>query len=396
MSNNKRCVISGIGLATSAGCDVKTFWNTLKKGKPLFRKKQLFGEDSPHYWVSDIDDQQLEHQLSKRQTKKLDRFTILSIATTRQALIDSNIEVNDKNRERIGIIVGNCTAGWTYVEPEMYKLYTNGMKDVGPYVATSWFPAAPQGEISILYGIEGYSKTVCADRISAGIAIEQALRVIQSGEVDTMLAGCSEAPLNSLVFNAYLQGGQISPTGNYQPFTPEADGNLLGEGAATLIIENAERAEARNAKIYCEILAIGKNSLLVEAMRSCLQAANVKGNEIDYVVLDATGEVKKDDEEYQAIKELLGENANLRISAPKSLYGNLVSASMAVNIAVGCLSLERQTVLPTAGEVEKIKPSSIGKHVVGIPENHPMKYVLVNERDEDGQSLVILLKKPEV
>lgn len=393
MNKQRRCVISGIGLATPAGCDKKTFWQTLEKGTSLFEKKPIFKEKDSSVPVACVDERQIRYGVPPRQAKKLDRFTILSIAAAHEALADAEIEINDENRDGIGILIGNCTGGWSYVEPMMYPLYTQGMEAINPYVATAWFPAAPQGEISILDKIGGYSKTISAERISAGLAVEQALRTIKSGRADVMLAGGAEAPLNSLVLNAYLQEGAISPSGQYQPFNPEADGSLLGEGAAILMIEESERAKARGAKIYGEIAATGKGTSLKEAMQACLEAAGIQKEDIDYVVLDGRGNPERDDEEYRAITEVLPENNNLRMSSPQSLCGNLIGASMAVSLAIGCISLEEQVLLPTPKNLGEIKTPMTGKHVVGSPEPRAIKYVLVNGRDADGQSLVVLLAK---
>lgn len=395
VSNRRHCVISGLGLATPAGNNPDDFWQTLEKGSPLFQKLEVFAGNNPYQYVSQVDNELLQHDLTKRQLKKLDRFTILSLAAAKGSLEDSDFALNDESRQRLGIILGNCTGGWGYVEPMMYPLYTQGMEAINPYVATAWFPAAPQGEISILHRIGGYSKTIAADRISSGVALEQSVWIIQADKADAMMAGGTESPLSALVLNAFLQAGYISSQNQYQPFSSEADGYLLGEGAAILLVEAKEQAQKRGAKIYAEVLAIAKGNSLSNALHTCLSTAGLGAQDIDYIVLDAFGIAEKDDEEYQAIDAVLGTNSNLRMSSPKSMYGNLIGANMALDLAVACLSLERQTVLPTAIQTGTLKTAHTGKHVVGKPESCPLKHVLVNSRDQDGQSLVVLLSQPE-
>ncbi len=388
MYNHQPCAITGAGFATPMGNDPDALWNTLKQGKPLFDAfaPQLNG---PTYQVARVHDSTLDHRLPSRQLRKLDRFTILALAASHQALASCGLEISDSNRDRIGIYLGNSTGGWGFVEPILEAVYATQMRTASPYAVTAWFPSAPQGEISILYKIGGFSKTIAADRISAGLALEQAVRKIDTGSMDAMLVGGAESPFSGLLLNAYQASGHSSSSGQYRPFSRAADGSLLGEGAALFVVEGEAQARARGANIHCRVLGIGKGRSLAPAIWNCLRAANVPQEAIDYVVLDGSGRPDADQGEYQAIAETLGRNPNLRMSAPKSMYGDLLGAGMAVDLLIGALSLERQAVLPTAisGLIE-VPP--VGKHVLAA-ESCPLEYVLVNGRDEAGQSLVVLL-----
>ncbi|MDB9450047.1 beta-ketoacyl-[acyl-carrier-protein] synthase family protein [Dolichospermum circinale] len=394
MYNQNRCVISGIGLATPAGSDLETVWQTLAKGTPLFQPLKIFNDEPAEQWVACVDDDQLDHNLSKRQLKKLDRFTILSLAAVKGVLQDSQFPLNDQTRDRLGILMGNCTGGWSYVEPMMYPLYTEGMQAINPYVATAWFPAAPQGEISILYRIGGYSKTIAGERISAGLAFEQSMWLIERQRLDALLVGGAESPLSALVLNAFREDGQISAQNQYRPFSEEADGYLLGEGAAIILLESQEQAQARGAKIYAEVLAVARGMSLEECLRRCLEIAQLSPQDIDYVLLDAFGTPEKDDEEYHALHAVFGNHEQLVMSSPKSMYGNLVGANMALDLALACLSLERQTVLPTCLQTGSLKVPPLGQHVVGKSQPRLLNHILVNGRDHDGQSVVVLLGRP--
>ncbi|WP_138500855.1 beta-ketoacyl-[acyl-carrier-protein] synthase family protein [Nostoc sp. PA-18-2419] len=394
MSNQHRCVISGIGLATPAGSDLETVWQTLAKGTPLFQPLKIFNDEPAEQWVACVDDDQLDHNLSKRQLKKLDRFTILSLAAVNGVLQDSQFPLNDQTRDRLGILMGNCTGGWSYVEPMMYPLYTEGMQAINPYVATAWFPAAPQGEISILYSIGGYSKTIAGERISAGLALEQSMWLIERQRLDALLVGGAESPLSALVLNAFREDGQTSAQNQYRPFSQEADGCLLGEGAAIVLLESQEQAQARGAKIYAEVLAIARGMCLEGCLRRCLEIAQLSPQDIDYVLLDAFGTPEKDGEEYHALHAVFGNHEQLAMSSPKSMYGNLVGANMALDLALACLSLERQTVLPTCLQTGSLKVPPLGQHIVGKSQPRLLNHILVNGRDRDGQSVVVLLGQP--
>lgn len=387
--NKRRYVISGLGLAIPAGGNLNTVWQTLVKGKPLFQPHPNFSQVS----VGFVGEEQLDHDWNKRQLKKLDRFTVLSAVAMKGVLTDSQFQLTEKTKDRLGILLGNCTGGWSYVEPMMYPLYTEGMQAINPYVATAWFPAAPQGELSIFYGIGGYSKTIAGGRISAGLALELSLWLMESDVADAFLVGGAESPLSSLVLNAFLSEEKLSTGQQYQPFSEQADGYLLGEGAGILLIEDYQQAQQRGAPLYGEVVSVAKGMTLETALNRCLKTANVTASEIDYVLLDGLGHLEMDQQEYQAIGSVLGSNPYLLMSSPKSLYGNLLGANMAVDLALACLCLQKQIVLPTYSPTGKVLPPPCGRHVVGQAESHVLKHILINGRDDDGQSLVILLRQ---
>ncbi|BAC90793.1 beta-ketoacyl-[acyl-carrier-protein] synthase family protein [Gloeobacter violaceus] len=380
--------VTGIGLATPMGCEAQTVWNHLSQGRPLF------GKDCPGAGAGRVDDHHIERRIPARHAQKLDRFTMLAMIAGENALADSHFEIAPENCYRVGLVVGNSTGGWTFLEPTMQALYSEGMKAVNSYTATAWFPTAAQGEISIHHRIGGYSKTVCADRLSAGFALELASVAVERGRVEAVVVGGTEAPLSDFVLNAYAGAGCLSPSGCYAPFEETADGRLLAEGSAMLVLELSPAAAARGAKVHCEILAIAGGDDLAQAMRSCLHSAGVSPEAVDYIVLDAFGTPQRDDEEYRAIGEVFANHAQLRMSAPKSMYGDLVGAGVAMDVIIACMSIERQAVLPTAGTPARVKSPPVGRHVVGRPEAAPIRYALVNARDEAGRSLALLLAKP--
>jgi 3-oxoacyl-[acyl-carrier-protein] synthase II len=394
MQTLRRCVISGVGLATPAGSDLGTFWQTLSKGKPLFESLAPVAGCKRPERVARVQEKGLDHGLNERQLRKLDRFTVLALAATRGALADGAYQIDADNRERLGLLVGNCTGGWSYVEPMMYGLHTEGMEAINPYVATAWFPAAPQGEISILHGMSGYSKTVAADRLSCGYALELSLWLIRSNRVDAVLVGGAESPLSPLVLNSFYQSGQLSEQAHYRPFSPEADGFLLGEGAAMVIVEDHEQAQKQDRTIYAEVLAVTKSNRLDQGMRRALEMAGIRADAVDYILLDASGNPAEDAAEYEAIASVFAKRTNLRMSAPKSMYGNTIGANTALDLSIACLSLQRQVILPTAVGDTPLLPPPIGIHVTTSPEAFPLRYILINSRDSDGQSLVILLGHP--
>ena len=201
-----KIAISGFGLATSLGCSLHTFWDAIKKGEGNVIKKVQLSE--------------LSHDLSQRYLNKLDNFTIFAIHAVKNCLELADFQVNETNARKTGIMLGNNFGGWSYVENQLQTLYQGDMDSINAYVATAWFPTAPQGEISILFGIKGTSKTFASDKISSGYALEAALQALLSNDLEYVVVGGAEAPFSSLIKD-YMNDEALS----------------LGEGAAALLLK---------------------------------------------------------------------------------------------------------------------------------------------------------------
>ena len=196
----RRVVVAGGGLATAAGGDDGTLLRRLRRrgagdGRPPRRRR--------------VPEKLLYRTAGARpgELRKLDRFSLLALAASRQALAEA--ELQGEEIRRCGLLVGNMMAGWSFTEPQLRALHERGPEEVSPYLATAWFPAAPQGEVSIRLDLRGYSKTLTTDRCAAGQAIGMALRRISAGRSDLLLAGGVEAPVTPLVeaAAAALPGG---------------------------------------------------------------------------------------------------------------------------------------------------------------------------------------------
>jgi 3-oxoacyl-(acyl-carrier-protein) synthase len=391
--NNKDYVITGYGVCVANGSNPAAYWKMLSQNKQAFTKKNLFGPNFPAQTVAMINDDDIEHGLTRRQTKRLDRFTILAMAATRQAFNRSQFPTDNKELlDRFGIFLGNNTGGWGFVEPQMAPLYAESMNTLSPYVATAWFPTAVQGEVSILFGLGGYSKTYSAENISAGFAFEHALELLQDGVVTSCLVGGAEAPITQLVYNACMGAGLLSESGEYQPYTEQAQGSVLGEGVALFVIESQDQAKQRGAKIRATIEGIGKGATFEESIGNCLANADKIAQHIDYIILSARATVTDDQQEYAAIARIFKDHPHTLMSAPKSKYGNLIGASMAIDVVTACLALEKQTVPPTysAATASVIQPK-IGEHVIISPKAAKINNIIVNGQDNYGQCMSLLV-----
>jgi 3-oxoacyl-(acyl-carrier-protein) synthase len=358
MTDLQPCVITGIGVAMTAGCDLKKFWTTLTK---------LGASELPRQ----IDDHLLNDELTDKARRKLDRSSLMALVAGRSTIADANGISNNCT----GLLIGNSTGGWTYGEATLANMYSRGMKAISPHFITAWFPLAAQGQLSIDKQLRRGSKTVCAGRISAGVALRLALRDLRLKRTEAMLIGGTESPLSNLIMRTYQESGSSLP---------------LAEGAAMLMVEAKETAMARGAKIYAEVAAMGRGTSLAWALRDCLHQGGVQPEQLDYLVLD--NEYEK--EEYEALREVFASHPTLVMSCPKSHYGELLGASMAANLVVACLSLFHQTVVPTAARLENVPYPPFAKYIFGAAQKQKLERVLIYGQDTDGQSLAVLLAIP--
>lgn len=389
------CVISGFALANAAGHERAELHAALSGGEARFSERAIFGATHRSERAGALDDAYFAAAVDRRSARKLDRGTLMAMAASDAAVADAHLHLEADADDRVGMLVGNATGGWSFVEPSMFELYGTGMHALSAYVATAWFPAAAQGEFSIRRKLRGYTKTIAADALSSGLAIDHAARLLANGRADAVLAGGSEAPLSALVYNAYRTAGLLSPRGRYQPFDENCDGRVLGEGACFLVMESRSHAAKRGARPYARLTAIGRGVNLLVAMRDCLARAQLPARAIDLVMLDARGVLESDRAEYAALAEVFGKREDLRLCAPKSMFGDLVGARTATDLAIGVLSILNQTVYPTARGGESPLPCSAGRHVIGSAEPAEIEHVLINARDEAGRALCFLLSRAQ-
>jgi len=366
-----RLAITGLGLATPAGCDDESFWRAMLRGTPVFEEVDLYGDDTRH--PAGRVAGEIGHGWPRRQARRVDRFTLLAMAAVRQALRSARFEVTEENGARVGIIVGNATGGWSFVEPQLYPLYRERDLDaVDSYVATAWFPTAAQGEISIDLGIRGFSKTIAGENLSSGFALRQARHAIADGRLDVVVVCGAEAPLTPLVHSALLRHGTASASGTHRPFHPDADGSVLAEGAAALVVESADRVRRRTGRAVAEVAASALGPDLATTMAACRARGPV-----DCVLLDGRATPGADRAERRALALVFADRPDLPAGVPGVVYGNLLGATLAVDIVTACLALRHRTVPATAAGP------------LPLP---GLRHVLVNATDDHGQAMSLLIK----
>lgn len=409
----KDIVITGMGIVAPPGIGTAPFWRHIQEGRSFVDPITRFDSSLyPSRIAGQVNGlESYSSSFSPRLLKKLDRFSHMALVTAESALIDANIDLQTFNLHRTGIFTGNTLGGWLFAETELRDLYREGREGVSPYMASAWFPAAPQGQISLVYGIKGYSKTVVADRAGSLMAIAYGARILERGKLDLVLAGGTEAPVTPyalLCCNTYdaLSRKNDTPKTAYAPFAKNRDGLVIAEGAGIVTLERLDDARRRSAPLYAKICGFYTNCdgydrvefepegvCLAFAIEEALKEAGFDKDSIDYICADGAASASGDISETRAIKRVFGTRAkNIPVSAPKSMFGAMLGAQGSVDVITTVLSMMYDTMCPTINYREP-DPECDLNYVPNKAQQKDIKRALVISRGRGGINAVMALER---
>ena len=406
-----RIAVTGIGVVAPSGIGKRQFWANIKSGRSFIKEITRFDASKyPSRIAGQIDELEKYGMLSERLLKKIDAFSHMALIASELALQDAGVDIQKEDPNLVGIFLGNAIGGWLYAETELRDMYIEGREGVSPYMASAWFPAAPQGQVSIYYGIKGFSKTLVADRAGSLMALGYARKVLSKNKLNMILAGGTEAPVTPyslLCCNTYgmLSKNNANPQTAYRPFDKKRDGFVIGEGAGIVVMEGIERAESRKANILAYISGYGTSCdgvdriqpasdgiELARAIRIALADARVRPDEIDYISLDGLAVDIWDESELKAIKEVFGAKVkDIPVSCPKTMFGNLLGASGAVDLVTTILGMEHGMVPPM---INLDHPNSNGlRYVRNKAEPYAINKALIISRGRGGINSALVVEK---
>lgn len=406
-----KIVITGIGVVAPSGIGKRQFWANIKSGRSFIKKITRFDASRyPAHIAGQIDELDKYSTISERLLKKIDAFSHMALIASELALQDSGIDIKKEDPNLVGIFLGNALGGWLYAETELRDLYIEGREGVSPYMASAWFPAAPQGQVSIYYGIKGFSKTVVADRASSLMAIGYARKVLSKNKLEMILGGGMEAPVTPyalLCCNTYggLSEDNAHPESAYRPFDKKRNGFVIGEGAGIVVMEGISRVKNRGGNILAQISGYGttcdgKDRInpdsdgkeLARAIVMALSDAKANPQEIDYISLDGLALDLWDRSEAKAIKTVFGSRAkDIPASCPKSMFGNLLGASGAIDLIITILAMEHNLVPPTIN-LDTPEPEGLN-YVAHQAKEHKIKKALIISRGRGGINSALVVER---
>ena len=367
MQQRRRVVITGIGAITPIGTGREALWDGIVRERSAVRSLTRFDPSIfRSHNAAQVDDFVPTDHLEAKRAKRLDRFGQFSVAASRLAIEDSELDLAREDRDRIGSMMGTALGGVGYAEEQLGVFLTQGLKAVDATLALAVFGGASSCNIAIEFGVHGPNSTNAMSCASGAIAVGDGFRQIRDGYADVMICGGAEAPLAPLCFGAFALIRAMStrnddPAAASRPFDRDRDGFVMGEGAAVLILEEHGHAVARGARIYAEVLGYGvtndghhmtaplpDGSQAARSITRALEDASVAPHEIGYVNAHGSSTPLNDSTETLAIKKVFGDRAySIPISSTKGYYGHALGASGAFEAAICALSLQNEWLPPT-------------------------------------------------
>jgi len=366
--NRRRAVITGIGPITCVGIGVNQFWNgilaeqsgigSITTFDPTLFRVQCAGEIAG--WNP-------EEFFSPQRLKRLDRYAQFAVVSAQLALNDARLEYSrEKPHDRIGVSFGTALGGVCKAEEQYIRYLKKGARGVQPTLAVQVFGGSAHSNIAIEFGFRGVGTTNSNSCASGTVSVGEALRYIRDDFADVIVAGGAEAPLTGITIGAFdiiktMSRWAGDPAVACRPFDALRDGFVMGEGAASLVMEELDHAQSRGARIYAEVLGYSLNNdafhmtsplpngeSSIRAMREALADAQLAPEQIDYINAHASSTQLNDSAETASIKQVFGEHARrIPVSGTKGYYAHPLGATGAIEAALCALALDQQWIPPT-------------------------------------------------
>jgi 3-oxoacyl-[acyl-carrier-protein] synthase II len=411
---NRRVVITGIGLVTPLGIGIEENWQALIEGRSGIGPITRFDASSYQTrFAGEVKNFNPEDFLPKKEARKLDLFLQFALAASQMAMEDARLTISDEESPRAGAIMGCGLGGLTTIEASHITLLKEGPKKISPFFIPVIIGNMAPGLMSIRHNAKGPNLSIQTACAAGTHAIGVAFHMIRDGIIDIALTGGVEAVITAMAiagFNAMraLSTRNDAPEKASRPFDKERDGFVLSEGAAVLILEEAERALSRGASIYAEVIGFGLTSDAyhmtapapegegaARCMQMALDDAGIRPEDVDYINAHGTSTDLNDRFETMAIKRVFGSHAyKLAVSSTKSMTGHLLGAAGGVEAAYTALTIKRGIIPPTIN-YEYPDPDCDLDYVPNVARRATVKVALSNSFGFGGTNATIVMKSWE-
>ena len=410
----KRVVITGLGCVTPVGTGKDDFWVNIKSGVSGIDKITRFDYTNYQTQIAgEVKDFTPEDYISKKELKKMDRFTQFAMVASKLAVADSELDLDSVDKNRMGTVIGTGIGGVETIEAQHKNLLEKGNRRVSPFFIPMMIGNMAAGQVAIEFGAKGPSTNICTACASGTNSVGDAFKIIQRGDADIIIAGGTEAAVTEFAVAGFCNMKAMStnndnPKKASRPFDKDRDGFVMGEGCGILILEELESAIKRNAKIYAEVVGYGMTSDAyhittpaengegaARSMQVAINDAGINPNQIDYINAHGTSTYYNDLYETMAIKSVFGEDAkNVSISSTKSMTGHLLGASGAIEAIVCALAIKENFVPPTIN-LENTGEEMDLDYTPNKGKERTINYALSNSLGFGGHNATLVFKKYE-
>lgn len=408
----KRVVVTGIGAVTPIGNDAATFWQNIKAGVCGIGPVTHFDTEGFKTKIAgEVKDFDVTKVIEKKEARKMDLFTQYAVVAADEAFNDAKIDMEKEDPWRVGVITGSGIGGISTFEEQHTNLMTKGPGRVSPFFIPMMIGNIAPAQIAIRHKLQGVNENIVTACASSTNAIGEAMRHIQYGDSDIILAGGCEATVSPTAFAGFCSMKAMStrnddPLHASRPFDAERDGFVLSEGAGFVVLEELEHAKARGANILCEVVGYGATDDAyhitspipggaggARAMANAIADAGIKPEDIDYINAHGTSTKYNDSFETQAIKDVFGEAAKkVAVSSTKSMTGHMLGAAGAVE-AIICAKAIQESYIPATINYVNPDPECDLDIVPNEGRNANVDYAMSNSLGFGGHNATIVLKK---
>ena len=364
---SRRVVVTGMGMVSPLGNDLATSWDGIIHGRSgIGPIRQIDASQFTTRIAGEIKNFDPTQFVSAKDVKKMDSFIHYGVGASFMALDDSGLEINESNAERVGAILGSGIGGLLGIEEQTIKLHEGGARKISPFYVPSTIINMLPGQVSLIKGLKGPTFSAVSACATSNHSIGTAMRMIQHGDADVMLAGGAERGSSPSSVGGFCAMKAMStrnddPTAASRPWDKQRDGFVLGDGAGVLVLEEYEHAKARGARIYAELVGFGASSDAfhmtapsedgegaARSMAAAMRDAKLNPEQIGYLNAHGTSTPLGDMAETMAMKRALGDHAyKTMISSTKSMTGHLLGAAGGVEAIFSVMALHTGIIPPT-------------------------------------------------
>lgn len=412
----RKVVVTGLGVVSPVGLNVNDFWTNLIAGKSGIDFITYF--DTAEFdtkFAAELKGFDPLNYMDRKLAQRVDPFTQYALAATEEAVKDSGLNLDKLNPERAGVVYGSGIGGmWTYHNQQINLYKREGNPDrISPFFIPMLIADIAAGRISMKYGFKGPNYATISACTTSAHSIADSMMLIERGDADVMVTGGSEAvicPMGVGGFNAMkaLSTRNDAPQKASRPFEKNRDGFVMGEGGATMILEELEFAKSRGAKIYAELTGFGltadafhitepapEGEGVGRAIKVAIENSGLTTNDIDVINAHGTSTYYNDKNESLAIKKVFGNRAyDIPVHSIKSMIGHLLGAAGAIEAIASVLTIKDQIIPPTINYEEK-DPECDLNYVVNKPLKKEVRTVLSENSGFGGHNTALVFKKFE-
>ena len=409
--NKRRVVITGLGALAPNGNSVPQYWGSLISGKSGIGYITAFDTENLSVKIAgELSNFDPQDHFERKELRKLDPFTVYHMVSSSEAITQAELTQN-VDMDRVGVIIGSGVGGIQTLEDQCNIYSSRGQRRVSPFFVPRMIANIAAGNLAIKYGFKGPNQTIISACASGTDAIGLAARTIQYGDADVMITGGTEASITGLTISGFANIKALStrnedPESASRPFDAERDGFVLGEGSASIVLEELSHAEKRGASILAELVGYGSTDDAfhitqpseggkgaIKAMQNALDDANLSVNDIDYINAHGTSTPFNDKTESAAIASLFGDHTKkLKVSSTKSMVGHALGASGALE-AIACIQAIQNDILPPTINYTNPDPECTLDYVPNNSQESTINAAMSNSFGFGGHNGVIVIKK---